>query len=186
MQKISNTELEAAELLLDELADYYDVSDEDLEPIEPGHPVHAAVGNWRQSLPRNKLSPEFSRLRELLWEASKVDRGRAKGVAIDFAELLIHSYSSLADEKNNKSRAAAGQWFGSPPPPDSTFQHGPLSGQMQQLARWMASGDSRTLMKNNGRGSYYIMREHGRLFRVWFCSSTKFEEVQQGQLSEYT
>ncbi len=131
-----------------------------------------------------KLRPEFSRLRDLLWEASKVDRGRAKGVAIDFAELLIRNYPSLTDEENNKSRAAAGQWFDSPPPPDSTFQHGPISGQMQQLVKWIAREDSRTLKKHNGRGSYYIMKEHGRLFSVWFSLSAKFEEVQQGQRSE--
>ena len=184
MRKHSETELDAAEQLLNALEDYYDVSDEDPEPIVPGHQIHVAVGNWRQSLPRNNLFPEFSRLREQLWKSSKMDRGEAKGVANQFAELLINRYPSLVDEENNKPRITAGKWFNSPPSPDSRFQHGPLSGQMQQLVSWMAKGNSRTLKKYNGLGCYYIMKEHGRLFSVWFSSSTKFDEVKKRQCSE--
>jgi hypothetical protein len=180
----SEAELKAAEQLLTALEDYYDVSDEPLEPIVPGHPVHVAVGNWRLSLPGNRLAAAFSRVRALLWKLSKVDRGKANGVAEDFAESLIRLYPSLADGENGESRIAAGHWFDSPPPPDSRFQFGPLSGQIQQLASWMANGDSRTLMKYNGRGSYYIMKDHGRRFSVWFSSSIKFEEVERRQHSE--
>lgn len=184
MRKPGDTELRAAELLLDNLENYYDVSEEDLDPITPGHLVHAAVGNWRRSLPRNKLSPEFSRLRDRLWKLSKVDRGEAKDVATDFADLLRHRYPSLADEEHEESPIAKGKWFDSPPPPASSFKHGPLSGQLQQLVSWIASGDSRTLQKHNGHGSCHIMKEHGRRFNVWFRSSTKFEEVRQRQRSE--
>ena len=183
MRKPRDTKLEAAEQLLIALEEYYDVSEETLEPIVPGHPVHAAVGNWRQSLPRKRLPPEFGDIRDHLWVLSKADRGKAKSAASDFAELLIRKYPSLAEEDNDDSCIAAGQWFDSLPP-DSPFQHGPLSGQMKQLVSWLACGEQRTLMKHNGRGGYYITKEHGRRFSVWFSSSIKFEEAQQRRRSE--
>ena len=184
MRQPPEAELEAADELLVALVDYYEDSENTLDPIVPGHPIHTAVGNWRRSLPKESLAPEFSRLRALLWKSSKVDREEAGRVAEDFAELLIGRYPSLANEENDESCIAAGQWFESSPAPDSRFQHGPISGQLRQLVRWMASGDPRTLEKHNGRGSYYIMKDHGRLFSVWFSSPSKLQEVQQRQGAE--
>ena len=184
MRQPPEAELEAADKLLVALADHYEDSEDILDPIVPGHPIHTAVGNWRRSLPKESLAPEFSRLRALLWKSSKVNREESKPVAEDFAELLIRRYPSLADEENDESCIAAGQWFDRPPPPDSHFQHGPISGQMQQLVRWMASGDPRTLEKHNGQVSYYIMKDHGRLFSVWFFSPSKLQEAQQRQGAE--
>jgi hypothetical protein len=184
MNRPGRAELEAAEQLLVALQDFYDVSAQTLEPIVPGHPVHVAVGNWRQSLPKKRLTPEFSRLRSHLWEESKVDREKANSIAEDFAESLIQKYPSLADEETGTPGIVTGRWFDSPPLPDSRFKHGPVSGQLQHLSQWIEAGEPRTLAKHNGQGSYHIMKEHSRRFSVWFCSPDKLQEVQRRQRAE--
>jgi hypothetical protein len=184
MNRPGRAELEAAEQLLVALQDFYDVSAQTLEPIVPGHPVHVAVGNWRQSLPNNSLTPDFSRLRSHLWKESKVDREKANSIAEDFAESLIQQYPSLADEETGTPGIVTGGWFDSPPPPDSRFKHGPVSGQLHQLSQWIAAGEPRTLAKHNAQGIYYITKDHSRRFSVWFSSLGKLQEVQRRQHAE--
>lgn len=168
-----DAEFVAAETLLVALEDYYDVSDSTLEPIVPGHPVHAAVGQWRKCLPRAKLDSDASRHWDALRRQSKIDRDPAEDAARDFADLLKERYPALAEDWSEEE----GGWFQAPPSESSRFAFGPVSGQLKQLENWMQHGDWRTLKKHNGRGSYYIVQEHQRLYSVWFSTQRQFEDV---------
>lgn len=178
------TEMAKAEDLLLALERYYDCTDGFLEPVVPGHPIHQAVGNWRQSLRREKLPPRFSAVRQRLWRLSKSDREQAQDAAADFAELLREMYPSLDDGYSQPDAVETGKWFEAPPPPNSGFQYGPVSGQLQDLAAWMDSGEKRTLKKHNGMGGYYIMKVHARQYSVWLSAGSKYDEVLRRQRGE--
>lgn len=167
-------EFEAADELLVALEEYYDDSDQTLEPIVPGHRIHLAVGEWRKFLPRRALDPSFSKIWKELRNESKKCRDRWTDAAENFADLLKEHYPALAEAWTED-----GGWFPAPPSESSRFRFGPVSGQIRDLVKWMQHGEPRTLKKHNGRGSYFITQEHKRLYHVWFAAKSQHDVVSK-------
>ena len=103
------------------------------------------------------------------------------GATLRWAGSAADTSADSGDEDQTEP-AASGDWFASEPPEGSRYKHGPVEGQISELADWM-NVDRRTLRSRNGKGSWWIQKEHSRKFLAWFATKQKYAEVNQRRLA---
>ena len=112
--------------------------------------------------------------------------------AIDEMKFLGKQLAGPADEKSIRDFISYVQsdavetvhwWMDCDPANDSKYSYGPIKGNLRKLAAWTEIGQV-TLKRRNGYASWYIVKEHGRSFRMWFSSQYVYMKANGLHLSE--
>lgn len=93
--------------------------------------------------------------------------------------VFAKASSGSADEPSElgcKEQTARSNWPTDPPP--DGFCYGPVEGQIKDFVLWLEA-DRATLANNNGKGGFYIRREHRTKYQAWFKELRRFSKINQ-------
>lgn len=98
------------------------------------------------------------------------------GVRNEILEKLAMEQTAVSDPDQQQNNYAT-----EPPPEDSGFDHGPVQGRLNEIARWLGM-DLRTVKAQHRRGGLWLYRIHRDRWEVFFRNEQRFRKVRNRSL----